>query len=928
MAFNELQPAAFIPSPGLEVFPVDLYTLSFPTHWREPVLDLYRANRSETARARIREVPIRKLNSLIRTVAPDLVTVDANASFDATRPWLYSRSAYPMRPLTRLVRAWLHSLAPSPEAWRLFRDTARIVDPEELSWIPETVDLLEHRISPGGTYEPATRLYRVLPEILADRIAALPPYEFCGERIHFHRVAVDARAHGAELMSWPPLTHRVKVTDKAARNRYGSHRDWRYSAVINVSLRTVPFSPVPRIHLSTRIRRWAAGEILMPGSRRVSAYLLAQQPFVEDGQRPGRFAVAQFAWNRRTHQIEWTQSGPEGMLARIGAIDNLPAADVFAKEPDTWLDGRDGIEGGASYHTMMGWHGVGAGLMPAERRRLTEWVSAALAPEFEPAPPLVRSKIKQNPAKLLTPNVSVPKKNATEQQVEDAATANQLIDADNAARRRKFTSLALDGRELVAVLLYQTSHMRDQLIKAAEANLGLTDHRDEAGPAVWSWTTPELQVRIHARELGTLGAPLSTNERPPKKGDEHITAISHRRAAVRKYLRDLASQLGETTAITFIELDGRGKYKHRTTDPKFAIRLGCADASMVSQFFTPTETRSGEGDDDSLFRASAAWADGLRQLGVLLVPPHSLGDKIPDNLNQLAFWLVKRQATSETGRAQFTPVAVLIRPGQKRILGRTPDMSEWVPYPQLLIELTGQVRPQELSTKEQQTKTVAAFVQNILYALRSTPTLVVIHAHNIRNRWPWLTNTGLLHDRIQLGDTNGPTQSIELFGQHLRLARIATNDRDETPQWWAPKGDDSAGISKGLWKLPNNDSNGRVFYSTSPKPGTHTLSVEATKLTHRINSKGAPEIRPGKNAWNPELLEITMLGCSDDSEAEHLAMFLHQQRFAEDYREALALPLIQHIAELTTQYGLPHDNELDEVDEPIDSDDEAPTALL
>src|SRR5690606_15610784 len=111
------------------------------------------------------------------------------------------------------------------------------------------------------------------------------------------------------------------------------------------------------------------------------------------------------------------------------------------------------------------------------------------------------------------------------------------------------------------------------------------------------------------------------------------------------------------------------------------------------QFFAPTEPNPGDDDDDSPFRAAAAWADGLRQLGMRLIPTHTVGDTIPEDLNQLAFWLVKRQVTGETGRAQFTPVAVLIRPGRKGILGRTPDMTEWVPYPQLLIALTGQVRP-------------------------------------------------------------------------------------------------------------------------------------------------------------------------------------------------------------------------------------------
>jgi pPIWI_RE module N-terminal domain/RNaseH domain of pPIWI_RE/MID domain of pPIWI_RE len=922
MVFTELQPAAFIPDPGNGPFHADLHTLTFPAAWREPVLDLYRSGRSEAAQARIKQVPIRKLNSLIRTVAPDLVTVDANASFDAAQPWLYTRTVYPMCVLARLVHAWLRSLAPTAEEFQRFRETARTLDVDSLRWQPETVDLLEHDLSPGGTCVPASRLYRVLPEILADRIAAQPPYKFCGERVQFHRVAVDARANGAELMSWPPLKHRTKVKDKDAQKRYGTHRDWYYSAIITVSLRTVPFSPTPRIYLSTRIRRWVSGQVPMSGTRRVSAYLLTHQPFITDGRQPHRFAVAQFAWNRYTRQIEWAQGGTEGMLVRVGAIDNLPAADVFAKEPDTWIPGRDGVEGAASYHTMMGWHGVGAGLMPAERRRLTEWAGAALAPEFVPALPLVRSTINQNPTALLTPKVAVPKKDATEEQVADAVATNQLIEFDNALRRREFAALALTGRDLTAIMLYQSTYMRDQFINAAEASLGLADYRDVTGPDLWSWNTPDLHVRIHARELGALGAPLGNIDQPPKKGTEHIDAIGHRRTAVASRLRDLAAHLGETTVITFVELDGRAKFKHRTTDPKFAIRLGCADAGMVSQFFTPTD-QNPDNDDDSQFRATAAWADGLRQLGMRLVPPHTLGDKIPDNLNQLAFWIVKRQVTGETERAQFTPVAVLIRPGQRCILGRTPDMTEWVPYPQLLVALTGQVRPEELSTAGQQTKTVAAFVQNILYTMRGTPTLVITHAQNTRSRWPWLKNPGLLPDRIQFG--NGPAQRIKLFGQNLRIARLATNDRDETPQWWAPKSNESGGISKGLWKPIDGDDNNRVFYSTSNKPGTHTLSVESTKLTHRINSKGDPEIRPGKNAWNPELLEIAMLGFSTETEAEYWAMFLHQQRLAEDYRDALALPLIQHVTELTSQYGLPHE---DEPDEPLDNPDDEADAVI
>lgn len=40
------------------------------------------------------------------------------------------------------------------------------------------------------------------------------------------------------------------------------------------------------------------------------------------------------------------------------------------------------------------------------------------------------------------------------------------------------------------------------------------------------------------------------------------------------------------------------------------------------------------------------------------------------------------------------------------------------------------------------------------------------------------------------------------------------------------------------------------------------------------------------------------------------AMYVHQQRFADDYRDALKFPLALHLAELATDYALPHDYEV------------------
>ncbi|WP_274534357.1 RNAseH domain-containing protein [Saccharothrix sp. CB00851] len=213
-----------------------------------------------------------------------------------------------------------------------------------------------------------------------------------------------------------------------------------------------------------------------------------------------------------------------------------------------------------------------------------------------------------------------------------------------------------------------------------------------------------------------------------------------------------------------------------------------------------------------------------------------------------------------------------------------------------------------MATEAEQTSATAAFVKNTLYQMRSTPTLVVIHAQNTRGRWPWLKNGNLIADRVQVGAVS--PQRIASYGKQLRIVRVATGERDETPEWWAPKSN-GAGIAKGLWRPQPAVEDNRIFYSTTDKASTHTVSVEITKLTPRVPVKDntKPDIKPGKNAWNPDLLEFSVAGLQEGDQAEAWAMFLHQQRFSEDYRDGLALPLILHLAELTTQYALPHGEE-------------------
>ena len=143
----------------------------------------------------------------------------------------------------------------------------------------------------------------------------------------------------------------------------------------------------------------------------------------------------------------------------------------------------------------------------------------------------------------------------------------------------------------------------------------------------------------------------------------------------------------------------------------------------------------------------------------------------------------------------------------------------------------------------------------------------------------------------------------------MRLIRVRDDERQETPQWWAPKDDEHAGHSKGLWKPSGADEGNRVFYATTAKGAAQSKAGnDDTKLTPHISQKtGKPVTNADKPAWNPTLLEITVAGCARQDQSDAWAMYVQQQRFPDDYRNGLKFPLILHLAELATEYALPHE---------------------
>lgn len=898
--YDLLKTAAFVPRPDIDVLLQPFHTLTFPDRWEAPLLDLYRSSKPEGRREKIRRVPIRPLNAVLRTVAPDVIAVGKDAEFEATRPWLYSREPVPSLPFHRILQAWLRSMNPTDEGFAHFKRTMNAVKIDKLEWEQREINLLEHAISEGGTCLPDPHLFTLLPALVAERIEALEPYEYAGKAVRFKQVTTRGYG-GAELMSWPPHEYQ-----SSGRKSGEVSPAWRYSAIIRISLRTVPFSSIPRIHVSFGIRRWVTKPQPFTRGRGISAYLLAADPLMDEAPQPGRFAIATVERIPNSDTMRWRYGGPEGLLTSLSAIENLPDPSVFVKEPGSWIEGRDGVSAALVHQAVMGTHGIGTGLMPAERNRLFAWVSEALVPEFIPVGPLTRSKISGRQSRQLTKNVSVPTSESAAEQANQARLQNIEINTANAQIRRESVADATDGLLSVLVLHQNDDRIRSAIKDAIETSLGLQEFLAEETESTWVWKAPGLTVDVQFEPLGDLGAPLELGGKAPSKGQKHQQAIDQRRRATTIRINEIAGTSAIAPKLGLIVLRGKEDFPKRTTDPKFAIRMGFAEKGIVTQFLRPVVN---DGDLKDLdHRVRGAWDDSLRQVGSRFIPGSNSTADIPDDLNQVALWLVKRQMDGTNNLPQFTPIAVLVRPGQSSIMACSPLQRGWVPYPELLTSLAGQVRTADLKSRDAQRQLTARFVQQVLTGLRGKPTLLLTHAQNTRDRWPWLQNPGLVDGRISLGD--GPLQRLALQGPHLRIVRAATHDRDETPPCWGLSETGAVGISKGLWVPADQDADTRVFYSTSEKSSTQTsVRIEDSKLTPNIGTSRLSDPRPNKNAWNPNLLELAMIGFVDRDEAERWAFYLHQQRSAEDYRDELKLPLALHIAQLANAYALPYDDE-------------------
>lgn len=944
MKYQTIRTASWTPTSSEASLTARYRALPFPEEWREALLDLCNIGRPPQTEP-YRTVPTWRLDQVLQALAPDLLVRPRPAQHlgEERDFWLYApaEAADPLPgPAFRaLLAAWLRDLRPEPEHRTRRREVESMLSEDPPQWRPVEAELLRCAPTKGGTAAPEARQFQLTTDHLARRILALEPYDFGAGKLHFRAVPRGPRDQGAELVS-QPLPWEGK----------GERTSW-YSVVLNVTLHTVPFQPLPRLHLHTHIRRWATrtspttARLRLPFGRRTSVLLRPRVPWLPGAPTSDRFAVARLEWNHAVRGIDWVGGGPAGMLRGISLAEPFPDADNLLSAPEEWL--TEGMRAAVVHSTAMGGHEVGAGLMSDQRSRIVRWAEQALPEELRPMPALeyTRRATTHRPA-----NPRPKPAGEVDKAAEDvrAATARRVGAAFALGLLGSADGVPGGQPVLEARLLWQTAEMRDTAIAALLDHLGLKDDGSRptaeayeaacpGSPAVLEWDTAELTVRLRCLKLtGSLADDLPLGDARPTR-DAVTRALSTRRTEVRAFLG--ADRTDSIPALALVEIDRRQDFTTPDHDPKFALRLGCADAGVLTQFMAvPKRLRGYNSEKNAGFRALKAWDDGLRQLGVRVHPEHGLGTQLPEELRYAAVWMVRKNARSRTRWAGHEPVAVRVTParpgtGLARVEGwdRTADggAGAWIPYPALLLRLTRLAevpsgvpgprgdaaqpaeRPSWWQDMKRQRQETEEWLQKVVRSLRGTPTLLLAHAQNCRSHWTWLQDGQSEPDRIRTGQA--PARRLD---PDLRLVRVRTAQGRETAQWWGVHPDAVNGVNglpAHLWTDPTTAAgSARVFWSTTPKAQQFSGSaVEADKLAPRPlragKRKGELTVDTDKPAWNPGLVELAVLGChqSDGDDPEALALAVHQLRQAPDHSDALSLPLPLHLAGLAQEYVLP-----------------------
>ena len=856
---------AFEPGNGLGELPLNFQMLPFPKTWKALFGDLQREvapNRNGYA-----AVPIWSLNSALRALAPDLVTINKWAAGYKAEHWLVAKRPSHTEALFLIVRAWMD--AEFQRAATASREKVLgAIQADDLVWQDEVVDIAKAGKLPNGTVDPHPLTYNVLPNHLAWSIeTASTPIKLGGETLTLRRMALEPGASGAELVSWPPHEGRK------------GNRTGLFSYFFRFTVQTIAFNCRPVVYLHIGIRRWITEPTGIPSG--TSVVIETSVPWLKQFDAANSLTGTAVNCLPKSQDFRLVYRDKLSEILDALHVNKLPDLNEMKDDPERWIRSKSGISAAFVFsERLKNRHAVGTGVSADERRKLVEQIAPVLEQcGFVMSAPLTPAF--QRPIAVSNPFfASASQKRKTE-------TEEEFTDRKRVERVGRLMAAANDTIDLE--VLYQSSSVLSSLKRTLAECIG---EPHEQGETTWEWNLDKVRLSLAWRELGALGRNLDLPHGRSNPADRVAAAYIDRISEFKKCLPQTKSPTG-----TIVELAGEEVFKSAPEqDPKDAIRLALAATGRVSQFMTPAEGVELLSGPDH--RARASWYDLFRQLGVGLELPGTDTCGLPPGIRVVGVWLIKRtKRNSSTKTTGFLPVAVYWDSRDDMVYALINGINKPLPYPDALIA----VGAGGAAWLNDEADTVQ-FVRSLLDELKGGgDTLVICDKHNLGTAWKWLNNNRIQKDAITFASER-PVYASSFPG--IRVLRIRSESSNfETPEWYREKGRDTK-FAKGLWYVSD-----RVFGSTYGKPTQAKMASHYTsKLAPWMNSNREKTFdpRPQDNLPNPGFYEFTLTCLQDGDDPASWALLAHVLRDAAvHFSDAIARPYPLLLAQRIEEYAIP-----------------------
>ena len=641
------------------------YALKFPQEAKDLIKNLVavRDNRSSNKVS----IPITSLNAALRASIPGLIYIEkiwgkkSDKKNSKEKFWLYSPAKIPTDKLLVIFSHWLDTEFPDENPNKRKKGITYeqrqavmgvLKSPNNFKWESVTLKTELWKQFDNGTANITENAdsFILLPDILATQLSD-PDLKFKldDEIIQFYRCAPSSEGAGAELISFPPLSHTH------------NNRNYYYSIVLTLKVQTVPFQPYPQLQCDMSIRRWCSmNDTGLLGGQASSVYIRTKVKWGEKINPYGYteyFQIAPLVWKG---EPKW-DNNLASLLDKFNPLSYTPQ-EILANPiqalniqdiPNICITYKDGVIPG---------HKVGKGLPPINRRQLIEQIALLLKDDWElinyerfqykkntkksakifdlpkpdgtswelPIPEREKGEtgeefllIKQE---VLTKHESQKnkfkkKKGETDEQFEsryEQLLHKQKLEEDKCQKKEDETDEHYQsryaryekrleqlfsekkrlreairnsiGKELTIEIWYINSSTRDALIKAVWYCLGLKTSTANTH----KFPDIDLTVTIRTQAIGKLAERLSlyTDNKKKLNSEQREEAINIRMGEVAETVNKIPPVTGKVGVL--VELYGEDHWKPKWTDPQAAIRLGFAQEKIdrVSKFIVPEHEES------------------------------------------------------------------------------------------------------------------------------------------------------------------------------------------------------------------------------------------------------------------------------------------------------------------------------------------------